>query len=144
MRNNPLHIFNITEKKSKKIIGYEVFAGPYRATETQFLFNVIADAVRMGHQILLVGTEDSKRLALTVFLKRRQHPDEQTLWHDLFVPIDIEDEQAELICERQITPLEGISIVARISSMGHTPIVTKTKNGATKISMKRNILDKPE
>ena len=124
------------------MIGYEVFAGPYRPTETQYLFNVIADAVRMGHQILLVGTEDSTRLTLTVYLKRRQHPDEQTLWHDLFAPAEIGNEPTELICERQITPSEGISIVSRISSMGHTPIIIKTKNGATKISMKRNILDK--
>jgi hypothetical protein len=126
MTLNPLLHLRVIDKK-RIPLKLEPFAGPYRASEVEWLWATIADAIAANHSVHFTRSKTGTRTSVTVHLQRskfsdanRQHP------REIFETIDnteAEKNGVEIqIFRRCHTFKDCVEWITETMRSGHLPV----------------------
>lgn len=150
MTLNPLLHLRVIDKKNIPA-NLEPFAGPYRPSETEWLWRIVADAIRAHHAVHFTRSKTGSRISVTVHLQRskfdansHQHP------REIFETIDNDDAKkagVEKHCwKRCHTFADCVEYLNETIRIGHLPVFVESPEepGLVPGFIRRHIDAKPK
>ena len=150
MTLNPLlHLRTIDKNNFPENL--EPFAGPYRASEVEWLWRATADAIRQRHAVHFTRSKNGTKTSVTLHLQRSKHSENSSQHpREIFETIDNDEAKkngVEKHCWRRCHTFEDcVEHLTETMRMGHLPVFVETPEEPALVPgfIRRRIDEKPK